>query len=106
AFAATPRPMAAARPGSRRLKRLRRLAYTLLPRSGRQRAFRHDTLFADPQYRAWRMRVPSCFVFSIGIGLLSALAVTAVAPTSARAQPHPPGVKLDVSAAEIRKAKP
>jgi acetyl esterase/lipase len=52
------------------------------------------------------MRVPFRFVSSLGIGLLSALAVTAVAPAPAWAQPALPGVKLDVAASEIRKAKP
>ena len=62
-----------------------------------------DTLLAGPQYRAWRMRVPFRFVLSISIGLLGALVVAALAPTPAQAQLALPGLKLDVSAAEIRR---
>ncbi len=52
------------------------------------------------------MRVPFRFVLSISIGLLGALVVAALAPTPAQAQLALPGLKLDVSAAEIRRAKP
>jgi acetyl esterase/lipase len=51
------------------------------------------------------MHEASRFVLSINVCLLSALAVLALAPTPARAQPLP-GVKLDVPAADIRRAKP
>ena len=52
------------------------------------------------------MRVASRSVLSINVGLLCALAALALAPTATRAQPVMPGVKLDVSAADIRRAKP
>jgi acetyl esterase/lipase len=51
------------------------------------------------------MRAVPPSVLSINVGLLSLLAMLALTPTAARAQPMP-GVKLDVSAADIRRAKP
>ncbi len=51
------------------------------------------------------MRAVPPSVLSINVGLLSLLAVLALTATAARAQPMP-GVKLDVSAADIRRAKP
>jgi len=51
------------------------------------------------------MHEASRSVLSINVCLLSVLAVLALVPTPARAQPLP-GVKLDVPAADIRRAKP
>jgi acetyl esterase/lipase len=51
------------------------------------------------------MREVSRSVLSLNVCLLSVLAVLALAPTLARAQPLP-GVKLDVPAADIARAKP
>ena len=51
------------------------------------------------------MRAVPRSVLSFNVGLLSLLAALALGPTATRAQPMP-GLKLDVSAADIRRAKP
>jgi len=52
------------------------------------------------------MHVPSVVLFQLRIGILCVLAAMVLAPAPASAQAVPPGVKLDVSEADIRRAKP